>query len=1297
MLRLATAQNAERLEDHVKEVDCLYNLVLGRPVESASVAEGALGVTAKALLASLVGSDEFRVRVAGPLLHAQSPDPAWMAGSRTSPLAARRLRAAGAKDTDFLELDDPLKRLAGVLSVPAAQAALCESVGQPAAAQILQALTTGHMSDVAPPQAGDAKGSAAPFRPVQSADIRNLYRIVLAREPEAGVLENEVQFGLRFENLWVGVVSSPEFLSNFIIPSASGGRAAPGYYRPVSSDLCDWIARLGFASATRAEIDRANTIGELVDRLLRDEALPQNRYPADVKIYLEKTTLQSNPWRMHMRPELSRLKVADYPRGFNWHAYLQHNPGAGDTRWEALAHLLETTDPMAGLPPTFEEGGADFLAALGSSFVGRQDKYAARLLHAASCLRPLSAAEAEDLGDALIHQDLGIQGLTCYLEAIEKAQPTLSLMIKAAKTAISLYRIDDSLDLLRRTKAVYGEQPPWKALLLPYFEAKLRTVADLAFASYRLGDRAAGDAALTALVQELEAQVLELHPLGLPLPADGLKRVLLFSEVGLPQCKHYRVDQRRAELTALGFRPEQFVLGEHDRVIERLAGAEALIVYRYPAWPTIILIIILAKSLGIPVFYEIDDLIFDTKEYPDSYESYGGQINFNTYINLQFGVPLFKAAAQLCDYAIASTEPLAGELRKIVRSGQAWVVPNSLDDRIETMVPSQPASQKDGVTIVYGTGTRAHNADFDDLVAPALLRILNDHPDVRLLVIGYLTLPPEFDAYLSRIIKIDFVEPVEAYWQLLASADINIAVLNPSLMADCKSEIKWLEAAAFSIPSIVSPTAAYRQALTAEQDVLFADTPQAWYDAFDRLIVDPALRRRIGEAAKATAHGRFSQQAAAGALATALEYARAHRPTSGAKPKLMLANVYFPPQTIGGATRVLKDNIDAFIEFGLCDDFDLAILTTDVDVQPAGKLSIDSYRGLPVFRISTPHEVNMDWRPSNPAVGALFARIYDLWKPDIVHFHCIQRLTGSVVDICRRNYTPYLITAHDAWWISDYQFLTDDKNQLVDPSAKAHRPPPPAGVTQSQSRNRSLYLKSLLEGAEAVLAVSNSFAEVYRSAGVQNVRPVANGLPRLDLRPRRPSPDGRVRLAHVGNVTVHKGFPLLRQALLEGRFPNLRLTVVDHSRRPGEVRTETWGETEVQIVGPCSQDAMPAFYAEHDVLVAPSTWPESFGLVTREALAAGLWVIASDRGAVSEDVRPGVNGFIVKVETAEPLQKVLGLIDASPQTYLTPPPPTPLRSADDQARDLMSLYRDLFATKVARREGGAGSIAIDGP
>jgi len=103
---------------------------------------------------------------------------------------------------------------------------------------------------------------------------------------------------------------------------------------------------------------------------------------------------------------------------------------------------------------------------------------------------------------------------------------------------------------------------------------------------------------------------------------------------------------------------------------------------------------------------------------------------------------------------------------------------------------------------------------------------------------------------------------------------------------------------------------------------------------------------------------------------------------------------------------------------------------------------------------------------------------------------------------------------------------------------------------------------------------------------------------------------------------------------------------------------------------------MATLYGELDVLVAPSIWPESYGLVTREALAAGLWVVASDRGAIGSDIIEGVNGHLIDVGNAEALSKVLEIIDSNQARYTTRPKfdfvPRPIR---EQTDELFRLYQ----------------------
>ncbi|MGH6864242.1 MAG: glycosyltransferase, partial [Methylocella sp.] len=152
-------------------------------------------------------------------------------------------------------------------------------------------------------------------------------------------------------------------------------------------------------------------------------------------------------------------------------------------------------------------------------------------------------------------------------------------------------------------------------------------------------------------------------------------------------------------------------------------------------------------------------------------------------------------------------------------------------------------------------------------------------------------------------------------------------------------------------------------------------------------------------------------------------------------------------------------------------------------------------------------------------------------------------------------------------------------------------------------------------------------------------------------------------------------------------FDHLRLTMVDLSMAPGTRSERIWGNTPVVLCGAYPQDQVADLYASLDVLLAPSIWPESFGLVAREARSQGLWVVASDRGAVGEGIEHGENGFIIDVSDGRGLTAVLKKLDADVSRYQAPPPKSqePVRTAADQGREIAELYRKIgFASRVAR-------------
>jgi glycosyltransferase involved in cell wall biosynthesis len=72
--------------------------------------------------------------------------------------------------------------------------------------------------------------------------------------------------------------------------------------------------------------------------------------------------------------------------------------------------------------------------------------------------------------------------------------------------------------------------------------------------------------------------------------------------------------------------------------------------------------------------------------------------------------------------------------------------------------------------------------------------------------------------------------------------------------------------------------------------------------------------------------------------------------------------------------------------------------------------------------------------------------------------------------------------------------------------------------------------------------------------------------------------------------------------------------------------------TTVRFVGEVGGARKQRLFAEAFAFLMPIRWPEPFGMVMVEALAAGTPVLAFAQGAAPEIVEHGVNGFLVKDE-----------------------------------------------------------------
>ena len=125
---------------------------------------------------------------------------------------------------------------------------------------------------------------------------------------------------------------------------------------------------------------------------------------------------------------------------------------------------------------------------------------------------------------------------------------------------------------------------------------------------------------------------------------------------------------------------------------------------------------------------------------------------------------------------------------------------------------------------------------------------------------------------------------------------------------------------------------------------------------------------------------------------------------------------------------------------------------------------------------------------------------------------------------------------------------------------------------------------------------------------------------------------------------------------------------------------------------------MSEFYKDMDILVAPSLWPESFGLVTREAILMGRWVVASDAGALAEDLQPGVNSHVFSVGDHTALKAILTELNENYGQYrqripLSGQAKGKISSVLEQVRELVKLYDSLLPNHLRKKNNTDQTLA----
>ena len=276
-----------------------------------------------------------------------------------------------------------------------------------------------------------------------------------------------------------------------------------------------------------------------------------------------------------------------------------------------------------------------------------------------------------------------------------------------------------------------------------------------------------------------------------------------------------------------------FVEADADRIGRVLDACDVLILCRNSLYNhNVARIAAQARARSRRILFDVDDLVFDPAYVHLLFETLDQPIGNSAMWDYWFGyVGRVGATFQLCDGALVTNNYLAE--RATAWSGRpARVIPNYLNreqqevsDRIwdakETL-----AWMRDGRThLAYFSGSPSHDRDFG-LVAPLLAQLMDEDSSLVLRVVGFLDPGPDMVRHKDRIEALPLQDFINLQREI-GAVEVNLVPLQNNPFTNCKSELKWFEAAVVGALTVASPTHAYQGVIKSGMNGWLANS-QEW-------------------------------------------------------------------------------------------------------------------------------------------------------------------------------------------------------------------------------------------------------------------------------------------------------------------------------------------------------------------------------------------------------------------------------------------------------------------------------------
>ena len=403
-----------------------------------------------------------------------------------------------------------------------------------------------------------------------------------------------------------------------------------------------------------------------------------------------------------------------------------------------------------------------------------------------------------------------------------------------------------------------------------------------------------------------------------------------------------------------------------------------------------------------------------------------------------------------------------------------------------------------------------------------------------------------------------------------------------------------------------------------------------------------------------------------------------------------------------------------------------------------GEVEDYEFCGIPVRRVGRPEEgfsrpYRLNFR--NDAMAQRAREYMREVEPDIVHAMHLQGLSASVVPVFKEFGVPVVFTAADFWTVCPVVDLRRHDGVLCsgpelahcvrciasrnsDPRLKTAVDRVPDTVLRTAGalsrtplsrlhhslrqvgdvRERPMYIREQIEFVDHVIAYTGLARDLLASndIGAGKIEVSHYGIDTSAIRDtsgeRRDPSTTLLRVGFIGTLGPHKGCDVLIRAF-RTLPPELDATLTIHGDLESyktfaeELRRLAGDDGRITFAGAFSREQVGYVLSALDVLVVPSRWYENAPGVIYEAFAAGVPVVATNLGGISEFVRHGENGLLFELEDASDLARQLRRLSEEPGLLEELRAGIePVKSVEEYAAELEKLYNALLKKRTRDRK-----------